>query len=382
MMVNLPQELLETIIYELDYAALKCCSLAASRLRQPCQRLLLHKLHLFYDNIPAISLLLRESPHISHYVHSLHVSLSRMLYKSTDTLHILQLALSQLDGIDQCTIDGWHPTWLTKEMGSGALDPLWAFVKTHSSKELHLRALAPVPMQLFSDFLGATQSIHLDGVSITRLEQQDIPPEPIRKPVIRRIYLGRGCLPVFETLALTPLSIHLSFVQHLTLFVSGANYSNCMEIIMRCKGTLQFLHLHPLNIHIDSVSLPALPALRQVEFAFDNSSRVDGGHWLALVLPSLLSPPSEQSPSLKEIGIFFEWSFKPSELDAILQRETLVAMDSMLSEHPSRPSISWAIPENCVSEFEVKIGSHMPLSNGRGSLLIRSWSEPESATKS
>ncbi|KAJ7054272.1 hypothetical protein C8F01DRAFT_1164636 [Mycena amicta] len=370
-MANLPQELLEAIVYELyDVPALKLCALAAPQLRQPSQRLLLHKLHLRHDNMLAVLVLFEESPLIVAYFTRLHICLSATLLRNQSTL---QLVLNRLDAVNICVVQGWHPTWAMKNIEPGSLDPLWAFVRTHSSRELQLQSLAFVPRHLFSDLLGGTQSVHLDGVFVPRTEDV-VPFPPVRSPTLRRLHIRRGCLPVLEMLAHTPLAAHVSAIQHLTLFVSGANYPDCLAIISRSAMTLQYLHFHSLNIQIRPASFPPLPVLRRVEFAFDNSSRIDGGHWLASALPSLLDPPSEQSPALEELCIIFEWTFSSIELDAILHQGTLEDLDSMLSAHPARPRISWAFPESCVGEFDRKIRSYMPMSSDSGRFLVRSWS--------
>ncbi|KAF7313976.1 Peroxidase [Mycena chlorophos] len=373
-MARLPQELLEAILHELyDVPSLKNCSLSGSQLCPSAQRLLLHKLRL-RQNIPAALTLLEESPHVAPYFTTLHLTLTESLTSSAPMLNMLTLVLNRLSGVTRCEVygRGWWAAWASLELR----DAFWALIRTRAAHDLRLHSISKMPRDIFWDLLGATRSLHVEGMYLFGTDGHSTPAAALSgKPSLKRLYVGGGALLVLNLFANSSLSAHLHEVEHLTLFVSGASYAHCLAIIRHASASLRSLELHALNIdtHSQLASFPPLPALRQVDFVFDNSSRTDGGSWLASVLPSLLSPAQTQSPSLEDVHIRFEWLFNDTELDPFLRPSTLATLDGLLSQYPSPPRISWTMPRDAISASEVKIRHGLPLSNARGSILMLPW---------
>ncbi|KAF7324498.1 hypothetical protein MKEN_00490500 [Mycena kentingensis (nom. inval.)] len=354
-MSSLPPELLDAILsHVFDVKTLKTCSLVAPQLRDSSQRRLFQRLRLSPNSLAVALALLDNSPRIGAYFTTLHIQLSDKI--EWDVLGVL---LPKLCAVNECIVNGPRAAPMRE---FAALDAIgfWDYVQDHSARHLQIQGLGNLPVHIFYNLLGATKSISFDGVGFQGENEAQVPDA---SSSLISLHIGRGCLHVARFFAgQSALALHhLSVIQDLTLFISGYNHLDASTVLSRTASTLKTLQLHCMNVHSEPACLPALPVLQRMTLAFDNTSRVDGRHWLVSALTSLLDHPTTQSPRLEQLDIVFDGT--PTLWDDI---PGLESVDALLGEHPHHPNISWILPDS----VGAMIRTRMPSTGASNRLVI------------
>ncbi|KAJ7271264.1 hypothetical protein C8J57DRAFT_1716398 [Mycena rebaudengoi] len=191
-MTELPQELIDTIIYHIDDTnSLKACSLAATNFVASSQRKIFCSLQLWATerdvrrddnvdgrpNITAVDTLLTASPHLASYILDLTLDISSV----RDEQIIIERLLHLLPNIEHLFIHGCRRYEPWTAMFGGLVTALQAILVRPSLQQLHISYLTGVPPALISlaafsvpllsihstEILAETFATGFSGISVT-----------------------------------------------------------------------------------------------------------------------------------------------------------------------------------------------------------------------
>ncbi|KAF7340982.1 hypothetical protein MSAN_02083600 [Mycena sanguinolenta] len=246
MLSNLPQELIEFILVELDTDSLRACSLVSSPLFPPSQRLIFRSLVVSYADIPKAQSLFASADHILHYCTGIFPPLipsSRVFL----------------------TIKGRTVEW--KDMTLPLHSALHALLDSAAVYSLNLAGIFDVPpsfillalssfrrLGLYSITLDASEPDILERPGTLRTEQLTIraPYEDSMKR-IADVLLQDKSMPGY-----------LDNIKQLTVGMHRAVKPESLRLIGAAANNLRCLHLRcgVFRTHID---LPHLPVLKVIE---------------------------------------------------------------------------------------------------------------------
>ncbi|KAK7064647.1 hypothetical protein R3P38DRAFT_53511 [Favolaschia claudopus] len=260
-MPSLPQELIHTIISEIDgISSLKACALASTMFRDACQRILLHSLTLSADtNLPTAALgFLQKSPHIAAYITRLELKLD-LFADATETTSLYDI-LDRLENVRHCTVSGnssrgWnHPDPTT---------PLFDFLGRQPLRRLKLCAFGAIPLTILSRFLALAPVILLSGVStdldVSNASSWDVEEQTASN--VEELFLHLVGADILELFAHT---IRTTTLRRMSVFLG---YGRSKDIISANAETLEHLRIELADsLSLTTTITPPLPALRSIEF--------------------------------------------------------------------------------------------------------------------
>ncbi|KAK7039728.1 hypothetical protein R3P38DRAFT_2695858 [Favolaschia claudopus] len=335
-MLSLPVELYGAIVDHIDdVGCLKSCSLAASALRYPSQRLLFSSLCVDDKNYVGLCNLLYDSPHIAGFVIFLEIpALSYIMSKSD--IDPFQQILEKLTNVLRCFVDG---LWFLSPRSSVPQrsqipDFLLDFFNRQPLRELSLRALTTTSAVVLH---LATTIRKLQFTSLGIDDEFDCTEavNSVEKPVLTTLslanagYIGR----------LLTHPQNLSCLAALRNLSVASDRDCAAELVAATSRTLEFIHFACLSSY-PSLGPPEFPQLRQLRFTFDGQiirqaleERVAEA---MIVLSSLAS--LNTSPALREVHIRQQFSrtgtFDPSPYESLFK-----LLDEALAIYPTPPRI-------------------------------------------
>lgn len=229
-MLDLPQELLDKIVSNVDVVSLKACALTATALVAPSQRILLRSLTIgVSDGTPSSSLqharhpvvparrLIEDSPHIASYITRLNVELLTVIAHS-DALRILEEIFAALTNLRHCTLTaepdevvGVHTFKWADIMPAAFLD----FLLRWHLQELCLQRITEIPGSVFLYILGAIPSLSLLEVP-TEVLEDSVDSRLSEQLALRALFLGSGCLTVADLLCRPGFKCYTAGLRHLS----------------------------------------------------------------------------------------------------------------------------------------------------------------------
>ncbi|KAJ6585917.1 hypothetical protein B0H19DRAFT_1369036 [Mycena capillaripes] len=287
---DIPPELFNRIVCDLDNSSLKACSLASSVLCAASQPILFRTFTLSDGSVPhgirstpsfAEALEhLEESPHIARYI--THLNVQFLGYTNPTAPHHLQRVLAKLANVRHFKIDG----------KSGCLMPgfpsvLVDFLSHRDLETLRVECLGKIPLPVFLLFLISPHILLLKSVWVeSGIGQNTHVPSHMR--TVHILELGTGTGRMDEILISPEAKKWLADLRHLSIVAHEATSS---KIISSVAPTLRTLRIRFLGAHETNINT-------RVELALplgDPFSR-----WLTTIL-SFLSPAA--CPTLGEIII-------------------------------------------------------------------------------
>ncbi|KAF8211967.1 hypothetical protein K438DRAFT_1957760 [Mycena galopus ATCC 62051] len=232
-------ELLDAILCEIDDTeSLKACSLAASALRSPSQRILLSASTIKVENFVQIWKLFTESPHIEEYVHVRSCRLNGAWYECTQYSNF-----PLLSGIPPLLLD---------------------FLARQPLRELCLIKIDVTPTVLWR-FVAVVPTLYLSAVSI--LEETDVIPAPVLPPApLSSLFIDSPSLEQF--LARPENTPRVANLQYLSLWNGSLAAGALIAAASQALEHIQFDCEEFSKSPSPPLVLPRLPALRSVQFCF------------------------------------------------------------------------------------------------------------------
>ncbi|KAJ7093355.1 hypothetical protein B0H15DRAFT_832054 [Mycena belliarum] len=380
-----PQELLDAIVGKLDEnPALKSCSLAASSLRVPCQRILLRSLTLSpgwaqwapggsIKDCVAAATLLAESPHISRYITRLTIELHETQIVDVDDKALLKV-LSNLDNVHQCIVTRTEDVLEWDELSPGISSALVYFLFRQPLRELHVHFISAIPEITFLQLVAAAPLVSFLFVII---ETSDHSSESLLlPPTVENLIFESDSEDACTVLARSQWAACIAAVRRLSI---PPHYPAAENLIQATSRTLQHLRLRCTEpLETPTLSLPCLPALCSIELAvfWDDPAIL----WFLTVLSPLLAPGS--SPALAELTItLFPIGRLRYKVLYALTAGLLTALDDALAAHPAAPRMRWRLDlsgdhsEAHFADFSQKMQRGMPVAHRAGRLEFEAYDE-------
>ncbi|KAJ7134053.1 hypothetical protein C8R43DRAFT_956361 [Mycena crocata] len=327
----LPQELLEGIISEVDdFDSLKACSLAASRLTERSQRILLRSLTLSgWSNPPnyiAAWNLLEESPHIAPYITHLKI-LPRELFADFESL---ERVLAKLAHVQHCDLDGRHRTFRWRNVTPRLISTFIDFFARQPLRHLRLTRMEGISHTIF---LGAAPSLCFFVVSVANAEDVIVDHPPFETTLNQLVVdVGSDDIP------------HLLTRPQLVPYTVSLGRLSIDPVPSRNFVRFSYPLAPPINGSKYTSSPPppsssALPNLRTAEFVI-HAFHQDPIPWMLTTTSACILAP-HASPALVEVVFTYlavVWQHeRPPELDPM----ALPTLDAALVGHPAAPRILW-----------------------------------------
>ncbi|KAJ6457268.1 hypothetical protein C8R45DRAFT_1081919 [Mycena sanguinolenta] len=262
MLFDLPQELIEFILADLDTDSLRACALVSCPLLSPSQRLIFRSLVVPYADIPKAQSLFAASSHILDYVHKLEIELEPSLTSQNGAIASL---LPLFPNLECLTIMGKTIQWM--DMTLPLHSALHALLDSAAVYSLNLAGIFDVPpsfvilalssfrrLGLYSISLDASEYDVLERPALLRTEQLTIraPYEDSMKRIADLVLQDK------------PTPGYLNSIKQLTVGMHRAVKPESLRLIGATANTLRRLHLRcgVFRTHID---LPHLPVLEMIE---------------------------------------------------------------------------------------------------------------------
>ncbi|KAK7044359.1 hypothetical protein R3P38DRAFT_2388398, partial [Favolaschia claudopus] len=339
-MLSLPLELYDAIVDHIyDVGCLKSCSLAASALRYPSQRLLFSSLSVDEKNYVGLCNLLCDSPHISAFVVFLLIPALSYITGKSDTAPFLQI-LEKLTNVRRCFVDGlWflNPR-LSVPQRSQIPGFLVDFFNRQPLRELSLRALTTTSA-IVLHLATTIRKLQFTSLGIDNEFDSTEGVKSVEDPVLEDLSLmGNGDLGRFLT---HPQNLPcLAALKNLSV----ASDRECAgELVAATSRTLEFIHFSCLSSY-PSLGSPKFPQLRQLRFTFDGQIiRQALEERVAKAMIALSSLASlNTSPALREVNIRQQFSktgtFDPSPYESLFK-----LLDEALAIYPTPPRIRYTL---------------------------------------
>ncbi|KAJ7157386.1 hypothetical protein C8R46DRAFT_1114344 [Mycena filopes] len=335
-MENLPQELVDAIIYEIDdFPTLKASCLAASIFRVESQRKLLRSFELNSmrsEDLRRLCTLLDESPHIRCYINRLVIQLFRVAPGGSEDVESVLKILAKLASVRECSVSE-----LFMDLGVAQSRPLAAFMSTFLDflsrqhlYELRVTWSSPISKDVFLRLLASAPVVTLADVSLTKNVGDETAQWQHHLPAVRDLTLWTGTRTLNEMLAHPQFRNCTERLLRLTIRLRNP----ISKLVAMSADTLQYLSFRGSKPR-ETILLPQLPALRSVEFCvlFHSLKDYSDSDFILDVL--------DRSPILTDLT--FTLTRTPKTLNKVpkKQSQSMPALDSALALHPARPSIRW-----------------------------------------
>ncbi|KAF8126467.1 hypothetical protein K438DRAFT_1890520 [Mycena galopus ATCC 62051] len=331
---DIPPELFNRIVCDLDTRSLKACAQTGSVLCAASQPILFRTFTLSDGPVshvdwstPSFAAALEhldESPHIARYITHLKVQL--LGYTNPTAPHNLQRVLARLPNVHRFTIVGNSDRYgyLIPGFSSVVAD----FVSRRHLDTLRVESLRDVPLSLILRFLTAPRALSLMAVSVQSVHGLN-PQTPPHVSTVNTLVLDTGTN-LDDILVSPTLTSCLADLRHLSI-VAHKKTSRVISCVALTLFTLRirFLGAFETTASIRFDFQAQMPALRSVEFSLDHWAV---SNWLPATI-SFLRP--NISPVLGEIIIGY-WPVPRTPC-----REDLAAVDAALAAHPASPRITW-----------------------------------------
>ncbi|KAJ7149477.1 hypothetical protein C8R43DRAFT_1107675 [Mycena crocata] len=389
MIMKLPQELIDSVVAEVDeFNALKACSLAGSVFRASSQRILHQSLTLSaaagYAKPPrdyaSAHTLLEESPHITGYIQNLTILLAEPI---ADVESIAKV-LAKLTHVRWCIVDGrgmFHWKYVRPELGLASI--FTDFLLRQPLRELRLSRMEDLPLEII--FSGASV-LFFYFVSQDRDARAAKMLTPAATRPLEELVLAAGSDPVDDLFSSPQLLACTSGMRRLSV---EPTRPLCGTLISRTAATLQNLQFNnatqdvcPDNQPNFALLLPRLPLLRGIEFVVRTFGD-DPITWTLDTISSCILAPGA-SPALCDI-VFSYWPSIDDEIPAP-RPHTLAAFDAALTAHSAAPHVQWRRmyrdlpmrhPMQNFSVFTDTVKAGMPRALERGQLTFADCQESQ-----
>ncbi|KAK7044351.1 hypothetical protein R3P38DRAFT_3258502 [Favolaschia claudopus] len=381
----LPPELYGPIVDHIDdVGCLKSCSLAASALRYPSQRLLFSCLSVDNNSYVGHLKLLSDSPHIAGFVTFLRIYPLFHDYMGKLGMDPLLQILNKLTNVRRCFVYGmWYLTSRSIFPERVQLpDFLINFLNRRSLRELSLSGFNTTSAVVMR-FATTIRKLHFTSSGIDDEFDCIEAVNSVEKPVLEDLsLLNVGDI---GRLLTQPQNLPcLAALKNLSI-ASDTDLECARELIVATSRTLELIHFDCLNSY---PSLPPkFPQLRKLRFTFDGQ----------LVIPQVLEvciaeaiivlstlAGLDTSPALREMNI--QQRFASSGFFDPLPYETLFQLlDEALAVYATPPRIRFTL----VSRHEIgtPFGSFanmarvkMPRAQSTGRLVVERYAFAPSKT--
>ncbi|KAJ7238765.1 hypothetical protein B0H12DRAFT_89755 [Mycena haematopus] len=263
---DLPQELLELILFDLDADSLRACALVSSPLLPPSQRLIFRSLVISYADIPKAQSLFAAAPHILGYVCDLLIELEPSLSLQNS---VIASILSSFPHLQCLTIKGkgvveWEDMTLPLR---SAVQNLLASTDFYS---LNVAGFVDVPPSFILLALSSIRRLGLYSITVDASESQVLDrPATLRTEelTVRAPYLDSMKRITDLILQNNSKPGYLRNIRQLTVGMHRAAKPESLRLISATANALRHLQLRcgVFQTHID---LPYLPVLQAIELKF------------------------------------------------------------------------------------------------------------------
>lgn len=217
----MPQELIDAIVHEIgDSDSLKACSLAASAFRPASQRGLIHTMTIAESltdkrqSASAWRTLFEESPHLSGYITTVQLSLSRA-DAVPSAVQTLQVLLPQLKNVRYCMLLFNGEAWSTFLPVAAVLT---RFIRHTMLQDLHIRDLTGLPPSTFALLLSSARTLsfgYVDG-QVDNIEDAEWPHAPAGSN-LEQLLLDVGSTSLSRMLADPRVRVHTADLRRLSV---------------------------------------------------------------------------------------------------------------------------------------------------------------------
>ncbi|KAJ6502272.1 hypothetical protein C8R45DRAFT_614192 [Mycena sanguinolenta] len=370
-MTSIPPELLEAICSEItDIESLKSCSLAASALRYPCQRILLSSLTLKVQNHASVCKLLAESSHIAEYVVSLTILLAMQHLMTSEDLESLYGILGKLHRVRRCILDGSSFRSLYSAVARSSPVPpvLLEFFARQPLRELRLNRIE-ISSNQFSRLVTVAPALHFQILSLQE-ESDDVPIDSVPpSPFLHSVFIN--CSRTEQFLVLPQNISCLTRLRHLSI-----RTGRCTEMLIEVAAQiLEHLQFDYRSFTTFPTMFPRLPALRTVQFVLPDLMVNATAHLLTAVVNSLSG--LAMNPGLAVVGIKCS-STKIGAFDVEWCASLMARLDEAVATYAMAPCIHWVLTvyggdknlQARLAHFTDSVRCGMPKAHNAGRLML------------
>ncbi|KAJ7775925.1 hypothetical protein DFH07DRAFT_936925 [Mycena maculata] len=374
-MTSIPQELIDTIIHEVEDAdSLKACTLTASSLRDTSQRILFNSLTLMLPGQYSVwSTRLAESPHVAEYIRTLRLRISSRHSQGFET-QSLALVLGKLMNVRRCTIAGdgdlAFRNW--DQLGPFAQVAI-DFVRRQTLAELHLVFFNGLPLSVLALLVSCAPRVSFSHTEIGPF-LMDSPSDPT--PCLEQLLLAQKTSSISLALQAPECSPYLTKLRRLGLRPDG-QYNG---ILVSVGPTLEHVRFDCTSRSSNSVllPLPRLPVLRSVDLVILFGARHEA--WL---LDGLLDILRSCPDTLDEICVTYYTIDREILPPYVLQPATLATLDQTMANCTVSPRLRWRLDFDLdhdgehLAAFTMFVQQGLPRVHERNKLMVEGFSFTE-----
>ncbi|KAJ6479273.1 hypothetical protein C8R47DRAFT_1286040 [Mycena vitilis] len=287
----LPQELIESILFELDAESLRVCALLSSQFLSPSQRLIFRALVIHYEDISKAQTLFATAPRLSDYVHHLQIKLEASLQMQNGLLASILTSFHHLDSLSVDGIVEWKDLLLPLQ---SAIHNLLSSSNLHS---LALSGIRDIPCSLIVLAMSSVRRLVLEDITVDTSEIS-------QRPVLQRmeeLSLRKSYPDASLTDLLLPGSDNL---RRLTLGMQREIQDQSLRLVASAARTLRHLQLR-CGVFAVPLDLPHLLALHVIELKVYFARGVNSPPNLSSAIAGF--PTLIPNVELFRLTIFREW---------------------------------------------------------------------------
>ncbi|KAJ7766609.1 hypothetical protein B0H16DRAFT_1521980 [Mycena metata] len=273
-MVNplwLPQELIDTIVDELDDTpCLTVCSRAAKAFVVPCQRRIFHTMVLLSEESGYTKTyqrawdLLSSAPHLVAYVRDLTAVWPIVATDRRPFVSVLRL----LTNVRRFTIstDGQYTNWDGEE---NLMSAILAVISLPFLDRLHILRVFGVPSSLICHAASSVRVLSLDPCPSSGTLGTHSPPPSTIPPPLEHLNLlsSRSTHHIGQLVLMLSANGHLRKIRHLAITLGGDVYDEPENVLASVSATLRHLEINYPGRH-EAIRIPQLNLLQNLELSF------------------------------------------------------------------------------------------------------------------
>ncbi|KAJ7676956.1 hypothetical protein DFH06DRAFT_616112 [Mycena polygramma] len=344
-----PQELIEAIVDELDdVPSLKSCCLAGSPFLTSSQR----SLHCFLTVGLGSSLtaarctFLEETPHIAAYI--IRISIQLPINSATPEVRDVLRVLTVLTNVRICILRAalMRVHW-ERQISPYLSMCMTGFLLRQPLRELYVRTIDDIPLQVLVKFLHAAPAISFSDSSLSNdmwgtASFQPLPDASLAQPpVIKRLSFAHGCDNIVETLSRQQVTFDPTALRELQITLPRFTDDEVYGHTIICFAAHA---LESVTIALGGSTPPPipgftspLPALRSLGLKF--AIAAPDLRWIADTVSTFLSA----SAALTTLFISIHPLLASSDYPPFLDTELVVmrALEAELLTRPGVPRVIW-----------------------------------------